>query len=229
MTTVDEAVIARLDKGGEHFEVLVDPELAFDLKAGKKVSISEMLAVNDVFRDSKKGKKIDEDSLEDAFGTFDPKKIARIIVKKGDVQLTTALRKKKQEARKKQVANFISKYGMNPQTKSPNPPERILNAMDQARVNIDPFRPVSEQAQEVVSQIKDIVPISFEKLQIEVHIPAQYSGRAYGILKKYDLSKSEWRNDGSLYAVVSIPAGLENELYSKLNSVTDGNVETKKL
>jgi ribosome maturation protein SDO1 len=39
--------------------------------------------------------------------------------------------------------------------------------------------------------------------------------------------KEEWGRDGSWMFVIEIPAGLQDDLFSKLNSATKGNVETK--
>ena len=38
MVTVDQAIIAKIDKDGKHFEVLVDADIAYDLKEGMIVS-----------------------------------------------------------------------------------------------------------------------------------------------------------------------------------------------
>ena len=39
--------------------------------------------------------------------------------------------------------------------------------------------------------------------------------------------KEEWGRDGSWMFVIEIPAGLQDDLFSKLNGATKGNVETK--
>ncbi len=57
MVTLDKAVIARLKKAGMEFEILVDPYLARDLKEGKEVDFEELLAVEEVFKDAKKGER----------------------------------------------------------------------------------------------------------------------------------------------------------------------------
>ncbi|MBI2142795.1 ribosome assembly factor SBDS, partial [Candidatus Woesearchaeota archaeon] len=36
-----------------------------------------------------------------------------------------------------------------------------------------------------------------------------------------------WQNDGSLIAVVEVPAGLQQDLFSELNRLTHGDVESK--
>ena len=55
MVSLDEAVIARLKKGEEHFEVLVDPYAAANLIDGKDIDIIQNLAIDAIFKDSEKG------------------------------------------------------------------------------------------------------------------------------------------------------------------------------
>ncbi|MCD6381759.1 MAG: ribosome assembly factor SBDS [Candidatus Aenigmarchaeota archaeon] len=229
MVSVDKAVIARLEKGGKHFEILVDPELAYAFREGKSVSFNEMLAVDEVFKDARKGLPISRQDLLDTFKTEDINEIAKIILKEGDIQLTTEFRRKKLEEKKRQIAEFISKNSVDPQTKNPHPPERIINAMEQAKVHIDVFKSIEEQIDDVVKAIRGILPISFEKIRIEVKIPSQYSGRAYGIIKSIGV-EPKWQSDGSLYAILEIPAGLRESLYTKINNITHGDcvIEEKK-
>ncbi len=77
MVSLDKAVIARLRKGGEEFEVLVDPYLARDLKEGKEVNFEELLAAEEIFKDAKKGERASADELRKAFGTDDIFEIAK--------------------------------------------------------------------------------------------------------------------------------------------------------
>ena len=122
MVTIDEAIIAKIVKDGKHFEVLVDPDIAYDLKEGRIISLSRMLAINMVFTDAKKANKAAPSEIEKAFGTSDVEKIAEDIVKHGDIQLTTDFRRRKIDERKKQIAAFINRNAINPQTKAPHPP-----------------------------------------------------------------------------------------------------------
>jgi ribosome maturation protein SDO1 len=223
MVTVDKAVIARLERNKKHFEVLVDPEMAYDLKSGKIVSLSKMLAVNHVYTDSKKGERASPSEIEKAFHTTDLEKIAEEIVRHGEVQLTTDFRRRKVEEKRKQVAALISKYAINPQTRFPHPIERILNAMEQTRINIDPFKPAEQQMEDVVKPLKGILPISFEELNITAEIPAKYSGRVYSVLKGFGSFSDQWVGD-KLIIKIKIPAGLKEKLYRTLNAITEGNV-----
>lgn len=229
MVTIEDAIVARIDKKGKHFEILVDPEIAYDLKSGKNVSTAKMLAVSEVYSDSNKGEKASDSDLEEIFGTRDVNQISEKIVKKGDLQVTTAFRNKKTDEKKRKIAAIISKNAMNPQTKLPHPLERILKSMEKSNINIDPFKPANEQVDEVLDALKPIIPISMDTLIFEILVPAKHTGSAYGLLKRYNIKKDEWRKDGSLYVKVDIPASLKDELYGKLNSMTDGDFTLKEV
>lgn len=228
MVTVDEAVIARYEKDGKHFEILADPDLAYDLKEGKTISLSRMLAVNIIFTDAKKGTKAGESDLLKIFDSHDVEKIAETIVKKGEIQLTTEFRRKKTEEKKKQIANFISKNAINPQTRLPHPPDRILSALESVKISIDPFKTAEQQVGDVVKALKHVMPISFEELTFSVEIPAQYSSRCYGILKEFN-AKSQYLSNGSLTAKVTIPAGLKENLFRKINAICEGNARIEEM
>jgi ribosome maturation protein SDO1 len=97
MVTLEDSVIARLEYFGEHFEILVDPDLASDFKRGKEIEIEKILAVEEIFKDAKKGDKASEEAMIKAFGSIDPLEAAAMIIKKGQVQLTAQQRRDMQE------------------------------------------------------------------------------------------------------------------------------------
>ena len=228
MVSLDDAVIARLKKGEEHFEVLVDPYAAADLIDGKNVNIIQNLAIDAVFKDSKKGKHASEDSLQKKFGTSNIEEIARQIILKGDIQLTTEQRQKMQKNKRNRIIDTIVRNAMDPKTKAPHPRQRIELAMEEARVHVDPFKPVSEQVKTIIEVLRPIIPISMEHVNISVKIPSQYIGRTYGIVRNYgSLERENWQSDGSWIGIVRIPAGMQTDFYDKLNEATKGNVSAK--
>ena len=57
MVSLDDAVIARLEKGGSRYEILVDPELVDAWKEDRaSVDIDDLLAVSEVGTDSRNGR-----------------------------------------------------------------------------------------------------------------------------------------------------------------------------
>lgn len=228
MVSLDEAVIARLKKGEEHFEVLVDPYAAADFIDGKEIDIVQNLAIDAIFKDSKKGTHASEESLQKNFGTNDISEITKQIILKGDIQLTTEQRHKMQKNKKNRIIETISKNAMDPKTKAPHPRQRIELAMDQAGVHIDPFKPVSEQVKLIIELLRPIIPISMDNVKISIKIPAEHIGKAYGTVRNYGtLEREDWQSDGSWIGIIKIPAGMQNDFYDKINDVTKGNVSTK--
>jgi len=227
MVKLEDAVIARLESHGEKFEVLVDPDLAMDVKKGKQPNFNEMIALDTVFKDAKKGEEASETKLKEVFGTNEIGPIVKKIILQGTVQLTTEQRKRMKEERHLEIVQLIARNALNPQTNSPHPPQRIENALAEAKINVDPSRTAEEQLQAILKEIRKLIPISFEKLQVAVKVPAGFAGKVSAFLHNHELKKEEWLNDGSLVALLEIPAGMKGELFSELNHLTHGDIETK--
>ena len=227
MVKMEDAVIARIEKNGEKFELLVDPDLALKLKKGESVSFNDMLAIDTVFKDAAKGSTQKPEALSTAFGTTDINEIAKKIILNGDVQLTTEQRREMRESKRREIIEMISKNAVNPQTNAPHPVKRIEIAMEEAKIHIDDSKSVEEQIQPILKELKKLIPISFEKQQVAIMAHAAHSGRVSSFLHRHNLVKEEWKNDGSVIAVVELPAGLVQDFITELNHLTHGEVETK--
>ena len=227
MVKVDDAVIARWETGGSRFEVLVDPEAVQQLKDGKDIDLADKLALDQVFKDAKKGDKISDEHLEKTFHTRNIVAIAKQIVLKGEVQVTTEQRHKLQAAKHRQIVAVIARNAMNPQTGAPHPPARIESAMAEAKVHIDPFKPVDSQVQEVLAKLRPLIPIRLDVVKVRIRLPGQYYPRVIGEVKGLGrLLEEQWLSNGGWSGVVEIPAGLQTELYEKLSARTKGSAET---
>ena len=224
----EKFTVARLTKENEHFEILVKPQKALEYRNGKIAGITEVLAAEIIFSDANKGTKVSEEAMHKAFGTTDALKVADIILKKGTLQLTTEQRRKMVDDKRRQVIDFISRQAVDPKTNLPHPPMRIENAMEQIRYPIDPYKPVEEQAKDIVKLLRPILPLKIEQVTVAVKIPSQYSARAYGAIKTLGtIKREEWRGDGSWYGEIELPAGTYASLLNKLGDVTKGSGEAK--
>jgi len=220
--------VARMTHDGEHFEILVKPQLAFSYRLQKTTSISELLITETIFTDAGKGLRASEEKLHEVFGTTDPIKIANIILKKGTLQLTTEQRKQLVEDKRRQIVSFISRQCIDPKTNLPHPPMRIEHAMKQIHFSIDPFRDVEEQAREVIKLLRPILPLKMEQVSVAVRIPPEYASKVYGTVKGFGVIKREqWQADGSWSATIEMPAGLYGPFLEKLGKITRGNLEAK--
>jgi ribosome maturation protein SDO1 len=226
VVTVEDAIVARWEHQGSRFEVLVDPQAVQDIKDGKTVDLSDKLALDQVFKDARKGDKISEEHLEKVFHTRSIPEIALEIVRKGEVQVTTEQRHQLQEAKYRQIVSQIARNAMNPQTGAPHPPARIEAAMKEAKVHVDPFRPADQQMQEILAKLRPLLPIRLDTVKVRIRVKGQDYPKVIGELKGLGrIGEENWVADGSWMGVIEIPAGVQTELYSKLNARTKGTAE----
>jgi ribosome maturation protein SDO1 len=227
MISLDDAVIARYQKANLTFEILVDPVKARKLREGENIGIEDVVAARDVFSDSKKGERASESDINKTFGTNDFGSVAKIIIQKGEIQLTTEQRKKMQEDRKKQIITLIARSAVDPRTHLPHPPQRIEKALDEARIHVDPFKSVESQMGEVLKSIRKILPIKLETVRIAIKVSAQYGGPVCGYMHQHKMLKEEWGSDGSYFALIELSAGLQGDFLNHINKMTHGDVESK--
>lgn len=216
---------ARLEVRGEKFEILVNSNKAFQYKVGKRGFSDDILAIDVVYVDASKGEKASEEKLRRAFGTTDRLRIAKEILDKGELQITAEQRRRLIEDKRKQIINYISRNFVDPKTNLPHPPVRVEQALKQARVSIDPFKPVEEQIKRVIESIRPMIPLKTGVIKLKVRVPAGYAPKAYGVLRSYgDVVKEEWLSDGSLSAVIQLPIASQGALVDRLSSITKGAV-----
>ena len=226
----DKYTTARLARGQDHFEILVKPQQALEYKLGKQVPISQVLLIEEVYSDSSKGTRASEEKLQKYFGTTDPAKVAEEVMKSGELQLTTDQRRQLVEDKRKQIISIISRNAIDPRTNTPHPPLRIEQAMEQVRLSIDPYKSAEEQAKLVIEELRPILPLKIEQMRIAVKVFPEHAARAYNAFKSFGtVSREEWQSDGSLVAVVEMPAGMYGSFIEKIGKLTQGTIQTKVL
>ena len=93
--------------------------------------------------------------------------------------------------------------------------------MKEAGVNVK-NKPIDSQIKEIVEQLAPIIPIKIETKKIKLTIPAQHTGRAYGVINAY-------KESGDLVVIINVPAGLQMDFYDKINAVTNGSVLSEEI
>lgn len=218
-----DAVVVGIQREGNRFELFVDPDLAFDYRRGEEIPMEDILKSFEIYDDAKRGSRATEILVKDAFGSSEVFMVAREILKHGEFKLTHEQRIQLVEEKTEAIIKDIAKRAMNPQTGHPHPPDRIRQAMEEAKVRVDPFIRVDEQVPRVVKALLVIIPISFESVKLSITLPASFAGKGYNIVAKAGVVKSDsWGQDGSWTGLVEMPASLRQALYDDLNKLTKG-------
>jgi len=216
-------VEARIRVKGKHYEISVNLDEALKIKKNQG-DIAVALLMPKIYYDLKKGTVASQQDLEKAFGTSDVQEVAKQIILRGEVQKTQEYRDEEKEKKIRQVVSLIIRNATD-QNGRPYTEERIKTAIGEIHYNFD-ARPAEKQMQDIISKLKEIIPIKVETKRIKLIIPAQYTGQVYGQLQEYKESE-EWLPNGNLQAILNIPAGLVLDFYDKINSIAHGAIQSE--
>ncbi len=219
--------IARLRHEKNTFETMVDLDSAMKMRKGEEVDINNIIKDTTIWSDLKKGMRAGDGELMNAFGTTEFNKVVERIVKKGNLEVTQEYRDEALESRKKQVIDFLVRNAVNAQTNQAFTPDIIESAIKQAGVKIE-NQSVDKQIKGIIEGLKTIIPIKIETKKIKIKIPAEHTGKIYGLIQDYK-EKEDWLNDGSLEVILNIPIGIQSDFYDKLNNITHGSAITEEM
>jgi ribosome maturation protein SDO1 len=224
----DKFTVARLILDGDKFELLVKPDPALEYKMGKRSDISSALVSDEIYSDANKGSRASSEKMMKHFKTTDSADVAKQILARGDLNLTTDQRRKMVEEKKRQIVQFINRSFVDPKTHLPHPIVRIEAAMEEVRVPIDPFKKVEDQAKTLVDALRKILPLKSETTKLTVTVPPQFAAQSYSVLKSTgNLKTEEWLADGSLRAVLDMNASIKGQFLDRLGAVTKGSAQVK--
>jgi ribosome maturation protein SDO1 len=224
----DKFTVARLVLDGDKFELLVKPDPALEYKMGKRSDISGALVSDEIYSDANKGSSASSEKMMKHFKTTDSADVAKQILARGELNLTTDQRRKMVEEKKRQIVQFINRSFVDPKTHLPHPVVRIEAAMEEVRVPIDPFKKVEDQAKTLVDALRKILPLRSETAKLTVTVPPQFAAQSYSVLKSTgELRSEEWLADGSLKAVLDMNASIRGQFLDRLGAVTKGSAQVR--
>lgn len=226
--TEPKFTIIKLTVEGDRFELIVKPDPALEYKLGKRADISSVLVSDEIYSDANKGSRASSEKLMKHFKTTDQTEVAKQIISRGELNLTTDQRRKMVEEKRKQIVQLINRSFVDPKTHLPHPVVRIEAAMDEARVSVDPFKNAPDQTKLIVDGLRKILPLKSETVRLTVTVPAQFSAQSYSVLKSTgEFKGEEWLSDGSLRVLVEMNAGLKAQFLDRLGSVSKGSAVVK--
>jgi len=217
MKNKDTEISIKYKKEGYNFEIIVYLRKAFEYKAGKIQDIREVLAVEEIFKDSRKNERVSGESLKKVFGTTDVLEVAKEILKNSEIPLPTEYKRELIEERKKQIIEYIRRIAYDSKNNMPLTYERAKELFEMIKYNVDINRPVEKQAEEVLKEIRKKYPLKIEYKNIKLTVYPNKL-KIIGIIKsKYKIIKENW---GENYeAILEIPIGLLSEFYSDIGKL----------
>ncbi|BBL45264.1 ribosome maturation protein SDO1 [Nanobdella aerobiophila] len=217
MKNSDQEITIKYKKEGYNFELLIFLKRGIDFKQGKIKNVKEVLVVEEIFKDSKKGERASTESLKKVFGTTDILKVAEEILNNSEIPLPTEYKKELIEERKRQIIEYIRRIGYDSKNNMALTYERAKQLFEMVKYNIDINTPIEKQANDIIKEIKKIYPLKIEYKNIKITVyPDKF--KIIGIIKnKYKVIKENWTEN--YQAILEIPVGLVSEFYSDIGKI----------
>ena len=166
--------VVRMNKGGKRFEIACYRNKVVDYRQGLETDLSEVLQTDRVFANVSKGEFAKAKDMQKVFGTKDEDEISKLILSKGQLQVSDKERSQQLEKTSAQIAEWISKNCVQPDTDRPYTISQIRHAMQQANVSIHPTKPLKRQYLDCVKLLQKVMPIQRAKMELLLLVPLEY-------------------------------------------------------
>mmetsp|Transcript_13672 Transcript_13672/g.32057 ORF Transcript_13672/g.32057 Transcript_13672/m.32057 type:complete len:424 (-) Transcript_13672:586-1857(-) len=206
--------VVRMNKGGKRFEIACYRNKVVDYRQGLEQDLSEVLQTDRVFTNVSKGEFAKAKDMYKVFGTKDEDEISKLILSKGQLQVSDKERSQQLEKISAQIAEWISKNCVQPATDRPYTISQIRHAMQKANVSVHPTKPLKRQNLDCVKLLQKVIPIQRSKMELLLLVPSEYKNQIENVLGENNVSFSKIENivqnlkyqilvDPSLYRILN--------------------------
>eukprot|EP00537_Pseudo-nitzschia_pungens_P007493 CAMPEP_0172371492 /NCGR_PEP_ID=MMETSP1060-20121228/43152_1 /TAXON_ID=37318 /ORGANISM="Pseudo-nitzschia pungens, Strain cf. cingulata" /LENGTH=431 /DNA_ID=CAMNT_0013097133 /DNA_START=36 /DNA_END=1331 /DNA_ORIENTATION=- len=182
--------VVRMNKGGKRFEIACYRNKVVDYRQGLEKDLSEVLQTERVFANVSKGEFAKAKDMQKVFGTKDEDEILKLILSKGQLQVSDKERTQQLEKTSAQIAEWISKNCVQPATDRPYTISQIRHAMKEANVSIHPTKPLKRQYLDSVKLLQKVIPIQRAKMELLLIVAHEDKDETETILEKNNVSIS---------------------------------------
>merc|ERR1712083_687223 len=153
----------------------------------------------------------------------DQKEICKIILAKGDLQVSEKERQAQQDAMFKDIATVISDKCVNPETKRPYPVSMIEKAMKECHIAVKPNKGAKQQALEIVPKLREKLPLSRAQMRLKIVVPLKEFKKLNQKLTKMKLTKeSEEQSEENTTVIYLVDPGEYRNLDEIVKKDTQG-------
>uniref|UniRef100_A0A7S4ELP0 C2H2-type domain-containing protein n=1 Tax=Pseudo-nitzschia australis TaxID=44445 RepID=A0A7S4ELP0_9STRA len=206
--------VVRMNKGGKRFEIACYRNKVVNYRQGLELDLSEVVQTERVFVNVSKGEVAKAKDMQKVFGTKDEDEILKLILSKGQLQVSDLERSQQLEKTFAQIAEWISKNCVQPATDRPYTRSQIRHAMKEANVSIHPTKPLKRQYLDSVKLLQKVMPIQRAKMELLLVVSPEDKTETETILKENNVSSSGAKEtpsilkyqilvDPSLYRILS--------------------------
>jgi ribosome maturation protein SDO1 len=219
--------VVKMKKCGKRFELACYKNKVVSWRDGIEKDIDEVLQSDQIFVNVSKGEVAKKADLLKCFEEVkgDQKEICKIILAKGDLQVSDKERQAQQDAMFKDIATVISDKCVNPESKRPYPVSMIEKAMKECHVAVKPNKSSKQQALETIGKLKETLPIERAQMRMKVITPIRFNNKIRKQLTKLGSDctvESEDKIDDTMALVILVDPGQYRTIDDLVRNETQG-------
>lgn len=209
----------------KNLELLCKPNTISKYRDGK-LSIDKVLLSDEIYKSVQKGNRTNAKDLENTFGTNNINECIKIMLDKGDYQISTEERKEKVTQKRSEIIGYIHRNYIDPKTKSAIPITRIESGLDTIKAKIDFETPVDKLLQPILKKLPTILPMKKQEgVTGKLKIQHYHINNVSKIIKKYCNIRSEKKDyQGYTYEVSMTPSD-NDELIRAISKITEDDFQ----
>uniref|UniRef100_A0A6U9QUQ6 C2H2-type domain-containing protein n=1 Tax=Picocystis salinarum TaxID=88271 RepID=A0A6U9QUQ6_9CHLO len=163
--------VVRYKKGGVRFEIACYKNKVLNWRNGIETDLDEVVQTTSVFSNVSKGVFASQEDLQRVFGTTDQVEIVKIILQKGELQVSDKERELEYATLFKDVVSIVVDKCVNPETQRPYPAGIIERTLKELHFAVDPKKTAKQQAMEAIPSIQKVFPIERAKMRLKMALP----------------------------------------------------------
>jgi len=219
--------VVKMKKCGKRFEIACYKNKVISWREGIEKDIGEVLQSDQIFVNVGKGEVAKKADLMKCFEEVkgDQKEICKIILAKGDLQVSEKERQAQNDAMFKEIATIISDKCVNPESKRPYPVSMIEKAMKECHIAVKPNKNSKQQALETVGKLKETLTIERAQMRMKVTTPIKFSNKIKKHLSKLGASctvESEEKVDDTMIFLLLVDPGQYRIIDDLVKNETQG-------
>jgi ribosome maturation protein SDO1 len=198
--------VVRLRVGGRRYELACYKNKLSDWREGVEKDIDEVLQSRHVFSNVSKGVLAPDDGLQRDFGTRDAEAVCRVILERGEMQVSEKERAAALQSLSRDVCALVSEMCINPVTRRPYPVRLIASGMRDCHFSLHPTRPAKSQALALIRQLSSVMPIQRASMRVRISCDQAAAKALMSALRPLlaAVEEESWGADGAQFRLTAL-------------------------
>jgi ribosome maturation protein SDO1 len=158
--------VVRYKYMGKRFELACYKNKVQNYRDGVETDLNEVLQINEIFTNVSKGEAAKSDDVK-KYLDKDKDAAIKVIITKGELQVSELERESEFESMKLKIANIVSTMCVNKENSVPFPVPIILKAMDDIKFNVKDSHAAKKQALQLIKELPKVLPLERAKMKIK--------------------------------------------------------------